>query len=160
MNSLVKTLKEQTQSLKKQYIEKTEEWAKAQLQRNIERRNQYHKMTCRETTKERHPDFILVDKQTYYKEQKFFWNKPSYYFTPEFVERMKTDAEKHYEDSIVKLAMRIESKGLNQSKLSVKTSHVGVNIDTVLTDGEKTVRAFTIIAEGPIQRPHYRYLIK
>jgi hypothetical protein len=35
-----------------------------------------------------------------------------------------------------------------------------VNIDMTLTDGEKTVKAFTIIAEGQIQRPHYRYLVK
>jgi len=35
-----------------------------------------------------------------------------------------------------------------------------VNIETTLTDGEKMVRAYTIIAEGQVQRPHYRYLIK
>jgi hypothetical protein len=29
-----------------------------------------------------------------------------------------------------------------------------------LSDGEKVVKAFTIIAEGTIQRPHYRYLVK
>ena len=69
-------------------------------------------------------------------------------------------AEQHYENSIQKLAARIEKKGLNTENLSVLTSHVGVNINTTLTDGIKTVRAFTIIAEGPIQRPHYRYLIK
>jgi hypothetical protein len=45
-------------------------------------------------------------------------------------------------------------------KLVVETSHIGVNINTTLTDGEKTVRAFTIIASGEIQRPHYRYLVK
>jgi len=46
------------------------------------------------------------------------------------------------------------------SKLKVQTSHIDVNIDTTLTDGEKTIKAFTILAEGAIQRPHYRYLIK
>ena len=69
-------------------------------------------------------------------------------------------AELHYEGSIVKLANRIEKKGLIIEKLVVETSHIGVNINTTLTDGEKTVRAFTIIASGEIQRPHYRYLVK
>ena len=65
-----------------------------------------------------------------------------------------------HESSIEKLAYRIEKKELDQSKLKTKTSHIGVNIETVLTDGEKTVRAWTIIASGMIQRPHYRYLVK
>ena len=62
--------------------------------------------------------------------------------------------------SIEKLAKRIEKKGLNQENIRTITSHVGVNIETTLTDGNKTVRAFTIIAQGTIQKPHYRYLIK
>jgi hypothetical protein len=66
----------------------------------------------------------------------------------------------HYENSIVKLAYRIEKKGLNLDKITVKTSHIGVNINTWITDGEQTVHAYTIIASGEIQRPHYRYLIK
>jgi hypothetical protein len=37
---------------------------------------------------------------------------------------------------------------------------VGVNFETTLSDGEKIVRAFTIVASGEIQKPHYRYLIK
>ena len=37
---------------------------------------------------------------------------------------------------------------------------IGVNIESIITDGTKTVRAWTIVAEGEIQRPHYRYLIK
>ena len=72
---------------------------------------------------------------------------------------MVGNAISHYEDSIAKLAARIEAKGLNVSNLKVKTSHIGVNIETVLTDGSKTVKAFTIIAEGQVQRPHYRYLV-
>ena len=66
----------------------------------------------------------------------------------------------HYESSISKLALRIESKGLNKNNLKVSTSHIDVNIETTLTDGIKTVRAFTIIASGEVQKPHYRYLIK
>ncbi|MFW6219974.1 MAG: hypothetical protein ACOC33_03965 [bacterium] len=148
MKKLIEILKKETHSLKIQYLELTEKYAKEELQRNLEKRNEYK-------TKK---DFDNLD--YYYRLQKFCYNKPSWYFTEEFIDRTIKSAEKHYENSIAKLADRIEKKELNIDKLKVETSHVGVNIDTVLTDGEKTVRAWTIIASGPIQKPHYRYLIK
>jgi hypothetical protein len=72
----------------------------------------------------------------------------------------KEQAEAHYERSILKLALCVLDKGLDESKISASSSHVGHNFDTTLTDGDKTVRAFTILAWGPIVRPHFRYLIK
>jgi hypothetical protein len=66
----------------------------------------------------------------------------------------------HYENSILKLALRIEKKELNQDKLEMVTSHIDINIETIISDGKQSVRAWTIIAEGPVQRPHYRYLVK
>ncbi|MFW5795398.1 MAG: hypothetical protein ACOCV1_07955 [Bacillota bacterium] len=150
MKNLIEILKKETHSLKIQYLELTEKYAKEELQRNLEKRNEYKTKSKK--------DFDNLN--YYYQLQKFYYNKPSWYFTEEFIDRTIKSAEKHYENSIAKLADRIEKKELNIDKLKVETSHVGVNIDTVLTDGEKTVRAYTIIASGPIQRPHYRYLIK
>ena len=69
-------------------------------------------------------------------------------------------AQKHYTNSIAKLALRIEKKGLNQEKIEMTTGYVDVNITTTITDGEKVVRAWTIIAGGEVQKPHYRYLVK
>jgi hypothetical protein len=69
-------------------------------------------------------------------------------------------AKEHYENSLTKLAGRITAKGLDMSKLQIKTVRLGVNLNMTLTDGNITIRAWTIIAEGPIQRPHYRYLVK
>lgn len=66
----------------------------------------------------------------------------------------------HYKSSIDKLAYRISLKKLNEDALVIKTARVGVNIETVLTDGVKTVKAWTIVASGLVQQPHYRYLIK
>lgn len=77
-----------------------------------------------------------------------------------FIVKMEKLAEDHYEDSILKLAARIQAKELNESALQVKTAHIAQNIETVLTDGVQTVKAFTIIASGEVQKPHYRYLIK
>jgi hypothetical protein len=44
--------------------------------------------------------------------------------------------------------------------MKIISGTVGVNINITLTDGDKTVRAYTIVAEGEIQKPHYRYLVK
>lgn len=80
---------------------------------------------------------------------------------PAFVARALKNAEAHYEDSLAKLAYRCHGKGIRPtSKLEVKTAHIDRNITTVLTDGTVNVKAWTIIASGPVQRPHYRYLIK
>lgn len=68
-------------------------------------------------------------------------------------------AERHYVYSVMKLADRVMEKSFNLSKLEVVTGRVDVNIETTLSDGENTIHAFTIIAEGPIVRPHYRYLV-
>ena len=77
-----------------------------------------------------------------------------------WMDMAEKDAHAHYENSLMKLASRIQAKNLNQDKLSMQTSHLGVDIETTITDGDKTVRAWTIIAQGEIQRPHYRYLVK
>lgn len=161
MSDLVERLKNQTKSLKDQYVEKTKDWAKEQVVRNIDRRDRYRKLVTREASLKRNPDLILVSNTEFNKESKWFWNSPSWNFNKEeFVKRMEKHAIEHYNNSIEKLALRIEKKGLNKDKIKMKTSHIGVNIETTLTDGEKTVNAWTIIASGVIQRPHYRYLIK
>jgi hypothetical protein len=150
MKNLIDILKEQTTSLKEQYILKTKEWATEQVQRNIERKLSYQNNSSK--------DYPV--KSYYHTEQKWYYSVPSWHFTTEFIDRMVVKANQHYEDSIVKLADRIEKKGLDKNNIKVNTSHIGVNINTTLTDGVNTVSAYTIIASGEVQRPHYRYLIK
>jgi hypothetical protein len=77
-----------------------------------------------------------------------------------FVSRQVESAREHYVLSIYKLASRIVEKGLNIESLTMSTTYFDPNISTIITDGFKTVKAQTIIASGPIQRPHYRYLVK
>lgn len=69
-------------------------------------------------------------------------------------------AELHFLASVEKLAGRITKKGLNLDNLEMKTGRVGVNIETLFSDGNKTVKAWTIVASGEIQQPHFRYLVK
>ena len=77
-----------------------------------------------------------------------------------YVFKEKQKAEKHYMDSIKKLAFRIQEKGMVETDIKTVSSHIGVNFNTTITDGIKTIKAFTVLAHGEINRPHYRYLVK
>lgn len=165
MNStLIETLTEQTQSLRTQYLAKMSEYAASEYERiekiaatphpdwsaivtnkdwhsceGAEQRKRYHKMVDA-----RHRAENIVEAGF-----------------EKFNQKMIALAERHYTDSIIKLAARIEKKGLDQETIEIKTAHVDVNIETTLTDATgKRVRAWTIIASGPCVRPHYRYLVK
>lgn len=74
--------------------------------------------------------------------------------------KAQKSAEDHYNNATLKLEDRLLKIGVNQDTLTVKSGKVGVNLELVLSDGKNIVRAYTIIASGPIQKPHYRYLVK
>ena len=148
MKNIIEVLKKETESLKVQYLEMTEKWAVKEFENLRRWASDYRDGKL---------GFDAASRK-YYSLPYYIVNSNGK--VEHHVEKMVKNAIKHYEFSIEKLAARIEKKGLNQEILKVVTSHIGVNIETTLTDGNKTVRAFTIIAEGEIQRPHYRYLIK
>lgn len=148
MSTLIEILKKETESLKIQYIEMTKKWAIKDFEYLRNWVNDYQK-----------------GKFGYDEASKKYWKLPYYISNPngkveQHVEKMVKKANEHYNFSIEKLCARIEKKGLNQQNLKIITSHIGVNIETTLTDDVKKVRAYTIIAGGQVQRPHYRYLIK
>lgn len=148
MKGLREILEEQTKTLKVQYLEMTELWAAKEFDRLREWVKGYRE-----------------GKWGYMEASRRYYRLPYEIVNPYgkkevFVNKAVKRAEEHYENSLDKLVDRLEKKGLNQETLTVQTSHIGVNINTTLTDGVKTVRAFTIVAGGPVQRPHYRYLIK
>jgi len=174
MQNLIEILKAETQTLKEQYLLKTKEWA-TNYYNVCKKRNKWYEVEwCKFfglTPEIQNPNsnmqFLGYPKGFYNtsKSRELHRYQNEIHRTlslglEKYIEKELRYAEMHYESSIVKLADRIEKKGLNKEKLNVVTSHIGVNINTTLTDGEKTVRAYTIIAEGEIQRPHYRYLIK
>ena len=190
---LVEMLKEQTQSLKEQYIERCVAFAKSEwdrLRAEYAAMSEINSSYCEEwnsafsngiekSAVDAKYSEIVIEKGYVSKNRKY----DSYYpnalrvfqslknklhchrvFVFKNVGEYLAEAEKkaieHYKHSIIRLAARIEKKELNQAKLEMVTSHIDVNIETTIFDGEKTVRAWTIIAEGPVQRPHYRYLVK
>ncbi len=78
-----------------------------------------------------------------------------------YIDKRRKAAEEHYHNSIMKLAMKLRDKGMELGQVKIHSIDINNNgIDIVLTDGQNTVRAWTIIASGPIQRPHFRYLVK
>ena len=97
---------------------------------------------------------FLADNVKIYNHQVMHHNQKDY------IERAFKQAEKHYFNSIDRLSNRIQKKQLNESNLTLKTSYIDKNISTTISDGKKTVRAYTILAWGNVQKPHYRYLVK
>jgi hypothetical protein len=161
--SLVNNLFDQTAILKDEYLEQTRIWSIKEFARLQELVEKYTY-----TIPGNKDLYIRIDRKAFdsHKDYNSFFNRVNLakriFESGEafFVEQQRKLAVSHYEDSIIKLAARIEKKGLNQNRLKIETARVGVNIETTFTDGEKTVRAFTIVASGEVQKPHYRYLIK
>jgi hypothetical protein len=174
MQKLIEILKSETETLRVQYLEKTKEWATNYYNVCKQRKNWKEVQWCKffgltpEIKNQNTNMQLLGYPKGFYNTEKSrelhrYQNEIHRTLTlglEKYIEKELKYAEMHYESSIIKLADRIDKKGLKQDKITVVTSHIGVNINTTLTDGEKTVREFTIIAEGEIQRPHYRYLIK
>ena len=67
-----------------------------------------------------------------------------------------------FESAIEKLASRIVKKGINLDGGYCRSVRMDENLEITFLDkeGHTAVRAFTIIAWGSVQRPHYRYLVK
>lgn len=174
MKNLTEILKNETESLRVQYISKTREWATNYYEVLLKRKSWKESdwcdyfgiqpMVCNPGSR---MEFLGFPKGFYNtRDSRDFSNMRNEIFTITnqpiefYCKKQEEKAQLHYEQSILKLTDRITKKDLNIDNLTAKTSHIGVNIEIVLTDGVKTVKAFTIVAEGIIQRPHYRYLIK
>ena len=157
MKNLVEILEKETESLKIQFVEMNINYAKKQFKTFSE--SEYL-----------HSILKTTGKLVYYRKQSGKTRAEDSRLSKmisilnqgeeNYINKVEKESITHYENSILKLARRIQLKGLNESNLKIVTSHIDVNIETTLTDGEKKVRAFTIIAGGNVQRPHYRYLIK
>jgi len=76
-----------------------------------------------------------------------------------FLKEEMERAELHYESSLVKLAARLVAKGV-EGDMTITSGRVGQNFEVNITHNKGVTRAWTIIAEGPIVRAHYRYLVK
>lgn len=173
MTTLTNKLRQETESLKVQFIALNADWAKKEFERleNLFDATTYEigavlgfeskeieKFGTKRTTWKNNNFYNTSDAKTLKNFETKIRNAKNLGLD-KFIDNAKKAAEEKYNHSIEKLSARIEKKQLNEESLKIKTAHVGVNIETVLTDGNKTVRAFTIIAHGEVQKPHYRYLV-
>lgn len=80
--------------------------------------------------------------------------------TDKLIEKQVEAASNWFDASVAKLAGKIEDKGINAETMAISNSYVDRNLNTIISDGEKKIKAQTIFANGEIKRPHFRYLIK
>jgi cell division protein FtsB len=148
---LVQVLRTETEAIKNSYMAQIADWSTQEFANIVKMRNDIRDGIIKRRTQEYFNALKFLNRNGY---------SIIYLGIEKFVQKQVKEAGEHYESSILKLSAKIEKKGLNIEKLEVKSGMVGVNFETTLTDGEKIVRAFTIVASGEIQKPHYRYLIK
>lgn len=161
MTTLVDKLTKETESFKEQYLEMTKDWAVKHVEYLNKQKDEYYSFFDQFPERTYFRDLSRSDQDRYYKLERLIGTTPWSDFTISgFMPKALKKAEAHFKNSLIKLADRITKKGLDEDNLTIESAHVGVNFDCRITDGEKTVRAWTIIAEGAIIRPHYRYLVK
>lgn len=174
MEKLKNLLRQETHQLKLDYIEKTIQWANQDFDKAFEKSRWNEEQWCKwlgidpETRKTGDNKFHITFPKGFYNTSKAkeLNNEQTKIRNilrvgkSEYISKSIKAANKHYEDSVNKLSDRIVKKGMNTEMISIKSSYINHNLEASFTDGEKSVRAFTVLAFGPIQRPHYRYLIK
>lgn len=161
METLYNKLKTETQTLLEQYIEKT----KSYCVNRFKQMEEMNKWTYEKWVEVHGITFTIGGKQqrTLSKSGHRLRNE-SYSVVSKgfdkFQEREIKKANLHYEGSLLKLVDRLVKKGVTDN-FELINSSLGVNFEILIKhpDGKFT-RAWTIIAEGEIQRPHYRFLVK
>jgi len=149
-----------TSDMKEEYLRWTEKWAGEQVERNINRKNRYSEKYGK-VNMDGIRSMTAVEKKVYYNEQKFYYNSAPYIFdVVSFTKRALYDSEQHYLSNLENISRRLIIKKMLPVDTKIHSSRIGVNLDLTMTNSETYVKAWTIIASGPIQRPHYRYLIK
>lgn len=166
LNKLYKGLKRETKTFKKTYLERIKNYIVEHFNHIINTHKDFDnkkwlEVYGRNFNAERYFYRVITDKGKKLRKQfddfiKINETKTKYNkYIKEEVKKYSDD----FDNKLIKLASRLEGKGFN-TKIKVTSEHVGVNFNCWVTDGTNSAHAYTIIAEGPIQRPHYRYLIK
>lgn len=169
MKNLIERLTKELQILKIEYLEKTSDWAV----QNYKLANERSGWSVQQFAEVFNfvPRFIPTGNGGFYtfskcengisaERNKNKCQEISRLTLENYKEKCLKKAELHFLSSVEKLAGRITKKGLNIDNLEMKTGRVGVNIETLFSDGKKNVKAWTIVASGEIQQPHFRYLVK
>lgn len=151
--SMILDLKRQTTDLKDAYIAKTKAYREGEFDRSI---NKYGKYIYEDWVAKFPGGRYGISKEGESLRKKI--SDMKFQGKDKYVRSYMKLAEMHYNSSLEKLGRKITEAGFDTTKVRLSSSSVGVNFSTEVTDGNKYMRAYTIIAEGPINAPHYRYL--
>lgn len=166
MNSLLQLLQTSTADLLTEFVQMSADWAETKWNRTQNyKESQWKKYRPIYRTKDHngflqtvqsvHPEHTATSLKEWLQVAKI--QKTS---LEKYINGAKDVAILHYTSSLQKLATRLGAMDFQWDNLQIGTAKIDQNITTSITDGTKTVRAWTIIAQGDIQKPHYRYFIK
>jgi hypothetical protein len=174
---LLQALTKETQPLKVVYLQKTEQWAKANFAEAVKIAAwkaidwcKYFNLTPETANAHMPVSHQFPSMPTGFYNSRDARRKRNMEREANSIKRLGLEgytakqlerAEQHYACSLEKLVARLMTKGVDErKKVKIVSGWIGVNFEVVITVGEVCVKAWTIIASGPIQQPHYRYLIK
>ena len=163
---LITSLFQNTQDLKLTYLDKTKEWAKSEFNQIFTQYswtiNDWCKYFNIETVDNKFPkNFYNTSKAKIYDTLKTQITTVIKMGQDAYILKAVKEAETHYKNSIIKLASRLNNKGINdETPYIITNTSLGQNFECLITSGNVRVKAWTIIASGEVQRPHYRYLVK
>lgn len=165
--TLLETLIENTQDLKAEFLVKTERWAIKHFENSERIMSMNGAQWCKyfgltpEHGRELPSGFYNTKNARTQDNMKNTASRIIKLGLEKYIAKEKDDAVRHYENSLEKLVYRLNKKGINDNDtLSVVSGCVGLNFEITLKAKDIIAKAWTIIAEGPVQRPHYRYLVK
>ena len=180
VSGLLVHLTKETGEFRVKYLNQVEKWAKEQTVRNQTRMANFKNMitevglaSCKKRLVEdynspktiawlenRINNAIVVHQDVIDSEGRWADGPKWKMNETEMVKRHRKQAERHFEAGLTKMVERVDTKGMISEKCRLSKISIDVNIEATVTDGNQSVRLFTIIASGPVQRPHYRYLCK
>jgi len=173
MIQIEKILREQTSELKEMFLQKTEEYSKSEFEASqvIMRRSEEEWCKYFGIESEIRNGRMTFPRNFHNTGRALTMSKlrnKAYSITyngyEKFLEKNLLAAERHYDSSIVKLVTRLIEKAFTDENIVIENASLsaitGFEMRIKNTVTNKIVRCWTIIAEGSIQRPHYRFLVK
>jgi hypothetical protein len=155
--ALVTKLEAATQDLLNEYIDKTIVYAKQRFEQCEERRNWNYAQWVAAYQVGTSVGAILSRQGDAERTRVYSITNGGYNAYEAKQIKMAND---HYQMSILKLADRLHAKGITDD-FEITRQRLGVNFEIVIKHPNgKYTKAWTIIASGPIQCPHYRFLVK
>lgn len=161
MKNLIAQLTKETSTFRAEYMKQYEEYVRAEYISTSEKYGNTCNGLSEKMEEELNLNCSIQNSSEHFRKYQKVENIISavcHWFDEEIAKEVRK-AEKTFDAKIEKLAFRLEKKGFKNT-VKVSGMYTDGDLSCTITDGEQTAHAYTIIASGPVQRPHYRYLVK